>query len=204
MCGECTQLAGLHVPEDLVHLDLYDPRMKAFVPDGECGRAVITTLIPVGAKCGMLLINYDTEDTSVVISRKACACGRTHMRIMNPTREAETVWVLETSFNRVDIEKGVFQPGNMAYLTGEYEAFLYSGEREHEAVLRVSMEAFDPATCDGKAIKENFLASFLKYRPRLAQGHADGSFAIEFNITPPGALELHTVKGRPKRLVDRR
>ena len=25
MCGECTDLSGLHGPEDLVHLDIYDP-----------------------------------------------------------------------------------------------------------------------------------------------------------------------------------
>jgi coenzyme F390 synthetase len=60
MCGECSELAGLHVPEDLVHLDIYDPQMKAFVSDGNCGRAVLTTLLPEGSKAGTLLINYDT------------------------------------------------------------------------------------------------------------------------------------------------
>ena len=64
MCGECTQLSGLHVPEDLVHLDVYNSHMQSFVPDGECGRGVLTTLLPVGGKCGTLLINYDTEDTT--------------------------------------------------------------------------------------------------------------------------------------------
>ena len=111
MCGECTQMVGLHVPEDLVHLDVYDPGMQSFVRDGECGRAVLTTLLPVGGKSGMLLVNYDTEDTTVVISRERCECGRTHMRIVNPAREAETVWVQGNSFNRVDIESAVFQPG---------------------------------------------------------------------------------------------
>jgi coenzyme F390 synthetase len=85
MCGECTQVNGLHVPEDIVHLDVYDPRLESFVPDGECGRAVLTTLLPVGGKSGMLLLNYDTEDTTVVLSRERCACGRTHMRIYNPS-----------------------------------------------------------------------------------------------------------------------
>jgi len=42
MCGECSELAGLHVPEDLLHLDIYDPEMKAFVYDGNCGRGVLT------------------------------------------------------------------------------------------------------------------------------------------------------------------
>jgi coenzyme F390 synthetase len=144
MCGECTALNGLHVPEDQVHLDVYDPGMGGFVRDGECGRIVLTTLLPEGGKCGTLLLNYDTEDTTVVISRERCSCGRTHMRIMNPQRESETVWVVETPFNRVDVEKGVFQRENMEYLTGEYEAFLYGGEDEGEITMRVSVECTDP------------------------------------------------------------
>ncbi len=50
--GNAHRLAGLHVPEDLVHLDVYDPRLKSFVKDGECGRSVLTTLLPVGGKTG--------------------------------------------------------------------------------------------------------------------------------------------------------
>ncbi|PKL57958.1 MAG: coenzyme F390 synthetase, partial [Methanomicrobiales archaeon HGW-Methanomicrobiales-5] len=117
MCGECTQISGLHVPEDLVHLDVYDPQMKSFVKDGECGRGVLTTLLPVGGKSGMLLINYDTEDTTVVLSRERCGCGRTHMRIVNPQREAETVWAFGNPFNKADIEAAVFQADSMAYIT---------------------------------------------------------------------------------------
>ena len=204
MCGECHQLTGLHVPEDLVHLDIYDPAMAEFVKEGECGRAVLTTLLPAGAKCGTLLINYDTEDTTAVISREQCPCGRTHMRIINPQREAETVWVNGAPFNRVDIERGVFQHENMQYLTGEYEAFLYTGEDEHETIMRVSLESEDPGHCDTRRIGEQFLDSFLKGRPALSAAHADGSFKILFGFTKTGGLELHTLKGRPKRLVDRR
>jgi len=120
MCGECYVKAGMHVPEDLVHLDVYNPQLKDFVNDGECGRIVLTTLLPVGQKTGTLLLNYDTEDTTVVLSREKCKCGRTHMRILNPQREAETVWVAGNPFNKVDIEQGVFQRDNMEYITGNY------------------------------------------------------------------------------------
>lgn len=204
MCGECTQLAGLHVPEDLVHLDVYDPRLKSFVRDGECGRSVLTTLLPVGGKTGMLLINYDTEDTTVVISRERCGCGRTHMRIWNPQREAETVWVNENSLNRVDVEAAVFQPESMEFLTGEYEAFLYDGEVSGEAILRVSLECHDRDRCDKKLIEDRFIDRFLKNKPGLAHHYHEGNFPILFNFTGPGGLELHKLRGRPKRLVDRR
>lgn len=204
MCGECTAMNGLHVPEDLVHMDLYDPAMKGFVEDGECGRIVLTTLLPEGAKCGTLLVNYDTEDTTVVLSRERCVCGRTHMRILNPQREAETVWVGDHPFNRVDIERGVFQRENMEYLTGEYEAFLYSDEEREKHVLRVSMECSDPERSDLEGIRERFLRAFFRFKPGLAAAYAEGSFEIVFNFTGPGALELYRTPGRPRRLIDRR
>jgi len=202
MCGECHEKVGLHVPEDLVHLDVYDPQMEDFVAEGDCGRMVLTTLLPPGGKTGTILLNYDTEDTTVVVSREKCPCGRTHMRIMNPQREAETVWVLGSPFNRVDVEKGVFQPENMDYITGEYEAFLYGDEEE--VTLRVSMECYDPKKCGHELVQENFLKSFLEYKVALYEAYQDGSFNILFNFTGPEGLEFYKIKGRPRRLVDRR
>ena len=204
MCGECTARQGLHVPEDLVHMDIYDTQMKQFVRDGECGRIVLTTLLPVGAKCGMLLLNYDTEDTTLVLTRDRCACGRTHMRIYNPQREAETFWIRGTPLNRVDVERGVFQKENMEYLTGEYEGFLYSGEERDATVLRVSMESSDPASCNRDLVSENFRRSFFAMKPALRQQYDEGLFTIVFNFVPPKGLELASLPGRPKRLVDRR
>ncbi|MGZ4857350.1 MAG: coenzyme F390 synthetase [Methanobacteriaceae archaeon] len=202
MCGECHKKVGLHVPEDLVHLDVYNPQLEDFVEEGECGRIVLTTLLPPGGKAGTLLLNYDTEDTTVVISREKCPCGRTHLRIMNPQREAETVWVLGSPFNKVDVERGVFQRDNMHYLTGEYEAFLYGDEEE--VTLRVSMECLDSNNCEQDIIKENFLKSFLEYKPQLSEAYQDGNLNILFNFTGPGGLEFYKIRGRPKRLVDRR
>ena len=202
MCGECSKKVGLHVPEDLVHLDLYDPALENFVDEGECGRIVLTTLLPGGARTGTLLLNYDTEDTTVVISRDKCLCGRTHLRILNPQREAETVWVLGSPFNRVDVERGVFVRENMEYLTGEYEAFLYGDE--NEVTMRVSLESSDLDNLDRRVVEENFLKTFLEYKPLISQAYSDGDFNILFNYTGPEGLEFYKGRGRPKRLVDRR
>ncbi|MGA2161481.1 MAG: coenzyme F390 synthetase [Methanoregula sp.] len=204
MCGECTELAGLHVPEDLVHLDIYDPQMKAFVSDGNCGRAVLTTLLPVGSKAGTLLLNYDTEDTTAVLSRERCACGRTHMRIVNPQREAETVWILGTAANRVDVEAGVFQPESMQFLNGEYEAFLDNSGSPGEVVLQVNVECLDPETADRRLIEDRFIGHFLKNKKNLIPHYEDKTFSVQFAFVHPGELGLHKLRGRPKRLVDRR
>ncbi|MCC7558018.1 MAG: coenzyme F390 synthetase, partial [Methanobacteriaceae archaeon] len=204
MCGECHKKVGLHVPEDLVHLDVYDPQLKDFVGDDECGRLVLTTLLPVGGRSGTLLLNYDTEDTTVVVSREKCPCGRTHMRIMNPQREAETYWIAGSPFNRVDVEAAVFQRENMEYVTGEYETFLYGDEDEGEVTMRVSMECQDIERCEEELVKENFIKSFFKYKPILAEAYFEDILNLIFNFTKPGELEFYKIKGRPKRIVDRR
>jgi coenzyme F390 synthetase len=204
MCGECNDRSGLHVPEDLVHLDIYDPKLQDFLRDGECGRIVLTTLLPVGGKCGTLLINYDTEDTTLVVFRDRCACGRTHIKILTPQRESETFWVAGIPFNRVDVERGVFQRENMEYLTGEYEAFLYGGDDEGETIMRISVECLDREKCDRKAVEENFLRAFFNYKPHLIEAYANETFKIIFNFAGLQDLELYRIKGRPKRIVDRR
>jgi coenzyme F390 synthetase len=204
MCGECTQVNGLHVPEDIVHLDVYDPRMESFVRDGDCGRAVLTTLLPVGGKSGMILINYDTEDTTVVLSRERCGCGRTHMRIHNPQREAETAWIFGYSLNRVDIEAAVFQPENMDYLSGEYEAFIYDGDVRNEEILHIRVECMDPDHCDRHLVEDAIIRRFFRYKPGLSRAYDEGHLKIRIEYAKQGGLELHRLKGRPKRLADRR
>lgn len=204
MCGECMVRNGLHVPEDLVHMDLYDPKLSSFVPDGQSGRIVLTTLLPEGARSGNLLINYDTEDVSEVITRDPCPCGRTHMRVKNPIREAETIHIRDVAVNRVDIEEGVFQRDNMEYLSGEYEAFVYSDEDSGAVAMRVSLECHDPDTCDRNEVEENFLSALFRQKPLLSHIYSDGTLEILFNYSPEGNLELYRLKGRPKRLVDRR
>jgi phenylacetate-coenzyme A ligase PaaK-like adenylate-forming protein len=92
----------------------------------------------------------------------------------------------------------------MEYLTGEYEAFLYGGDDEGETIIRVSVECIDRQKCDQKLVEENFLKSFFKYKPRLAEAFFNGTFKIIFNFVDLLELELYRVKGRPKRLVDRR
>lgn len=121
---------------------------------------ILTTLLSKKDKAGTLLINYDTDDSSSVITRKKCGCGRTHMKIDNPTRDAETINIFGNSVNRVDIEAGVFQRENMEYLTGEYESFLYGNETEN--TLRISVECKDYSKLNKKIVEDNFSKFIFK------------------------------------------
>jgi phenylacetate-coenzyme A ligase PaaK-like adenylate-forming protein len=92
----------------------------------------------------------------------------------------------------------------MQDLTGEYEAFLYDGTSRGDVVMRVGVECFGTAPADRRGLEDRFVARFLKYKKDLARQYEDGTFAIMFTFAGPGGLELHTLKGRPKRLIDRR
>lgn len=223
MCGECSEKNGIHVPEDLIHLDIYnnnveaDPNMRlenlsedsnfncsesCFLEDGEKGKIILTTLLSKGDKAGTLLINYDTDDSSSVITREKCDCGRTHMKINNPTRDAETVNIFDNEINRVDIEAGVFQRENMEYLTGEYESFLYGDNTQN--TLRISVECKNLSNLDQEIIENNFIESILRKNDDLKEKYYNNEFEIIFNFLEKGKLEFYKVKGRPKRLIDRR
>ncbi|MGL4669905.1 MAG: coenzyme F390 synthetase [Methanobacteriaceae archaeon] len=236
MCGECSQKNGLHVPEDLIHLDIYstetddNPKSRenndntCFLDEGKEGKIILTTLLSkgengkpinsigtpmpfsglnsVGERCGTLLINYDTDDISSVLSRARCKCGRTHMRINNPYRDAESAYIFGKKINRVNIEAGVFQKNNMDYLTGEYESIIYGDENEN--TLRVSMECNNVGDSNKDLIEDNFLKSFLNHDDYLKETYYNGEFEILFNFVEKGELEFYKVKGRPKRLIDRR
>ena len=49
-----------------------------------------------------------------------------------------------------------------------------------------------------------YLKTLLQYKPPLHEAYQDGNFNIQFNFTGPGGLELYKIRGRPKRLIDRR
>jgi len=98
------------------------------------------------------------------------------------------VWVAGSPFYRVGVGRGVFQQENMNYLTGESEASLYGDAAE--TTLRVSMECLNACNWQKELVKENFLESFLQYRPLLSEAHQDGTFNILFNFTEPGGRSL--------------
>jgi phenylacetate-coenzyme A ligase PaaK-like adenylate-forming protein len=126
------------------------------------------------------------------------------MRIVNPQRESETIHIFGTTMNRVDVEAGVFQYDNMQFLNGEYEAFLSEGASRNEIVLQVNVESTDVDPVNRRLIEERFVERLLKHRSELAQRYADHRFSVIVNVVGEGGLGLHKLKGRPKRLVDRR
>ena len=126
------------------------------------------------------------------------------MKIFNPQREAETFWINDSPFNRVDIEQGVFQRENMEYLTGEYEAFLRENPKDGAITLSVNMECLNQENCSIPIVEENFLRGFLKFKPKLRREYEEGRLKIALNFLREKELQIYRSKGRPKRIVDKR
>ncbi|MFI4912894.1 MAG: phenylacetate--CoA ligase family protein [Sedimentisphaeraceae bacterium JB056] len=76
VCQECQHKDGLHFYSDVFYPEIIDPDTGEYVPEGENGELVITTL----TKTGIPLLRYRTRDI-VSINNQKCLCGRTSPRI---------------------------------------------------------------------------------------------------------------------------
>lgn len=74
---DCRAHDGIHVWEDHYIVEILDRETHMPVNDGEIGELTITAL----TREALPVIRFRTGDLSRVVSRKKCACGRTHAKI---------------------------------------------------------------------------------------------------------------------------
>jgi len=95
---ECSEHDGCHMWEDCAYAEHLDPQGTDAVADGERGELVTTTLINKIEP----LIRYRSDDL-VRLTRRQCACGRTHGRIWTHGRKGDEVLVEGTSVLPADV-----------------------------------------------------------------------------------------------------
>ncbi len=86
---ECDQRSGLHGWEDHFLFEVIDPETNTPVPEGHAGELVITTL----TKEALPMLRYRTRDITRV-TRDACDCGRTHLRILRITGRTDDMLII--------------------------------------------------------------------------------------------------------------
>jgi phenylacetate-CoA ligase len=86
--SECPEHDGLHIWEDQALVECIDPDTGAPVADGEVGELVATSLGNNHAP----MIRYRSGD-AVRLTRRPCACGRTHARMHISGRKSDEVIV---------------------------------------------------------------------------------------------------------------
>jgi phenylacetate-CoA ligase len=88
---DCTSHEGIHVWEDQYIVEIIDPKTGEPVDDGEEGELVFTSL----TREALPMIRFRTADLTKIITRDACECGRTHLRIAPITGRRDDMLIVK-------------------------------------------------------------------------------------------------------------
>ncbi len=86
---ECEEQNGMHINEDHFLAEIIDPDTGEVLPEGSKGELVFTAL----DKEAFPLLRYRTRDICV-LSRKACSCGRTLIKMAKPMGRSDDMMII--------------------------------------------------------------------------------------------------------------
>ena len=86
---ECEEQTGMHINEDHFYPEIIDPETGEVLPEGAKGELVFTSL----DKEAFPLMRYRTRDICV-LSRKACSCGRTLIKMTKPMGRSDDMMII--------------------------------------------------------------------------------------------------------------
>ena len=86
---ECEEQTGMHINEDHFLAEIIDPDTGEVLPEGSKGELVFTSL----DKEAFPLLRYRTRDVCV-LSRKACSCGRTFLKMAKPMGRTDDMLII--------------------------------------------------------------------------------------------------------------
>lgn len=145
---DCEAHDGIHVWEDHYILEIVDPKTGEPVDDGETGELVFTAL----TREALPMIRFRTADLTKILSRDACDCGRTHLKIAPITGRRDDMLIVKgVNFFPKQIEQtlmGIPGVGNNYQIIVE--------ETDGVKDIRVNVEADEGVTgfMVEKALKE--------------------------------------------------
>lgn len=120
---ECKEKNGMHIWEDNFLVEVIDPNTLEFVPDGEEGELVFTSLM----REGMPLIRYRSGDLASAYP-EPCPCGRFHRRISRIKGRTDDMLIVKgVNIFPMQIEKALMaipEVGNNYQIILEKERFL--------------------------------------------------------------------------------
>ena len=87
---ECQEQAGMHIQEDHFIAEIINPDTGEVLPEGEVGELVFSCI----TKKAFPLLRYRTRDLCI-LTREACACGRTHVRMMKPKGRSDDMLIVK-------------------------------------------------------------------------------------------------------------
>lgn len=186
---DCSERNGMHVQEDVYHLEIMDPATNRPMPEGENGNIFITCLYKYAAP----VIRFDVNDVSL-FAPGSCACGSTMRRLQKIVGRADNMVKLR-GVNVFPEAVGALLAGN-ARTTGEYVCFVDRIDATGRDEMTVMVEMAD-GSVDAEALK-----SELDQRFREALG-------VRVIVETVGRGKVDQFTGlsqtsKIKRLIDRR
>lgn len=184
---ECECQNGLHIWEDAYIAEIIDPETGDYMPEGEVGELILTSL----DRRGMPLLRYRTRDLTRFLPGD-CPCGRTHRRLDRMVGRADDMLII----------KGV----NVYPM--QIEQVLMSIEEVGENYL---IEIYNNGVMDDLRVKVEVSNTYFVEDMRVLralQQRIAGKLKNEILFTPKVELVEHNSlprsEGKAKRVVDLR
>ena len=192
LCGpgvsiECNQHKGLHIWEDHFLIETINPKTGEVLSSGEEGELVFTTL----TKTAIPMLRFRTRDISV-INTEACACGRTHARMMRVRGRSDDMLIIRG----VNVFPSQVELAVMSFpeLAAQYQIVVDRPGALDTFAVKVELTE---KACKNRKLDPNALKRDIQGRI-----HSITGLSAEIEIVKCG--ELPRSEGKSKRVLDLR
>ena len=185
--GECPELCGMHINEDLFLPEIIDPDTGEVLPKGEKGELVITCL----KKEALPLIRYRTKDITRLMY-EPCACGRTLVRMENLSGRSDDMLIIRgVNVFPSQIEEVILK---ISEIGPHYEITV--DRKNHLDYMEIKVELIDDSLLDSYSALEE-LEKKINHQLRTILG-----LVATIKIVAPNSLTRF--EGKAKRVTDLR
>lgn len=187
MFTECEERNGIHIPADIMYVEIIDPDTGEPCNDGDKGEMVVTML----KKEAMPLIRYRIKDVCS-ISHEPCECGRTSPRISRISGRSDDMLIIRgINVFPSQIEYTLLQ---IPQVGAQYMIYITRVDALDNMILQVEIkpEAFSDKIEDMIKLRSHIESELKKYL----------NIAVAVELKAPG--ELPRFEGKAKRVIDKR
>jgi len=182
---DCPAHSGIHVWEDHYLVEIIDPETGEAVADGDWGEMVVTTL----TREALPLIRFRTRDITRVLTRDACTCGRTGLRLDRIAyRSDDMLKTKGINFYPKQVETILLEHDQVA---NDYQIHLQRVAGKDE--VRILVES--PLAAEAAASRALARRLSDKLHDRLG-------LRAQIELVPVGSIER--LPGKAVRVIDRR
>ena len=187
MFTECEERNGIHIPADIMLVEVIDPETEQHVPDGQKGELVVTML----RKEAFPLVRYRIKDITSIIA-EPCKCGRTSIRLSRFTGRTDDMLIIRgINVFPSQVEHTLLQ---IPELGSSYMIIVDRIGALDQMTLQVEIkpEAFSDKVEDIEKLKKKVEYEMKKYL----------NIAVKVELKETGSLPRF--EGKSKRVIDRR